>query len=50
MAVRGIDGPGLHILDMLPDEFRHVEGIDAAVAARAEVCVLYVIQAVQNCH
>lgn len=26
MAVRGVDGPGLHILDVLPDAWDHVEG------------------------
>jgi len=26
LAVRGIDGKGLHILDVLPDSFAHVPG------------------------
>lgn len=37
--MRGIDGPGLHILDVLPQEFEHVKDIDAAVDARAQVRV-----------
>lgn len=26
LAVRGVDGPGLHILDVAPDSFKHNEG------------------------
>jgi hypothetical protein len=32
--VRGADGLGLHILDILPESFEGVEGIEEAVAAR----------------
>ena len=37
MAVRGVDGPGLHILDVLPEEFGKLEGLEKALAARSEV-------------
>jgi hypothetical protein len=26
LAVRGVDGPGMHILDVLPDSFQNAEG------------------------
>lgn len=26
LAVRGVDGPGMHIFDVLPDSWNHVEG------------------------
>lgn len=38
MAIRGTDGPGLHILDILAEDFEHVEGFDAALLDRSEVC------------
>ena len=34
LVVRGIDGPGLHILDVLPNSFRQVEGYDSVVVVR----------------
>lgn len=34
LAVRGRDGPGMHILDVLPDAFNGVEGIDKVVETR----------------
>lgn len=38
MALRGVDGPGLHILDVLPGSFAAAPGGEAAAAARrAEV-------------
>ena len=37
MAVRGTDGPGLHILDVLAEDFKHVEGFEAALLNRGEV-------------
>ena len=41
MAVRGTDGPGLHILDILPEDFKHVEGFEAALLNRGEVGVRF---------
>ncbi len=26
LAVRGVDGPGMHILDVVPDAFKGLEG------------------------
>lgn len=37
MAIRGADGPGLHVLDVLAEDFKHLEGYEAAVAAREQV-------------
>lgn len=34
LVVRGIDGPGLHILDVLPNSFRKVEGYDSVIGVR----------------
>jgi hypothetical protein len=34
LAVRGVDGRGLHILDVLPSSFAHVPGIEEALEAR----------------
>ena len=34
LAVRGIDGPGEHILDVCPDSYRNAPGIDAALLRR----------------
>ena len=34
MALRGVDGPGMHILDVLPNSFQKVDGIEAVVAKR----------------
>ncbi|KAL4420128.1 hypothetical protein ABPG77_000299 [Micractinium sp. CCAP 211/92] len=43
LAVRGIDGPGMHILDVLPDSFPRAPGIEQAVAERRKV-VEYMLQ------
>lgn len=38
LAVRGISAPGMHVLDFVPDTFRHLPGIDPLVQSRrAEV-------------
>jgi Cys-rich protein (TIGR01571 family) len=37
MALRGVDGPGMHIFDVLPDSFRDVDGIEELVAKRKKV-------------
>lgn len=37
MAIRGADGPGLHILDVLEEDFKGLEGLEAAVTARKQV-------------
>lgn len=37
LAIRGIDGPGMHVLDVTPDAFKHLPGWEQAVAARKEV-------------
>jgi len=34
MAVRGIDGPGHHILDLCPDSYEHVSGAKEAITNR----------------
>ena len=34
LAVRGLDGPGLHVLDLVPEAFSHVAGVQAEVEAR----------------
>ena len=34
MALRGVDGPGMHILDVLPDSFAHVEWAQELIAKR----------------
>ena len=34
LAIRGVDGPGLHVLDVAPEAYRHVPGIDDAVKQR----------------
>ncbi|KAL4544872.1 hypothetical protein Ndes2526B_g00808 [Nannochloris sp. 'desiccata'] len=34
MALRGVDGPGMHILDVLPDSFQHVDGAEEVLKKR----------------
>lgn len=34
LAIRGIDGPTLHVLDVVPDAYAHVPGIEGVLAAR----------------
>lgn len=34
MALRGVDGPGMHILDVLPNSFQQAPGIEAVVSKR----------------
>lgn len=36
LAVRGVDGPGLHILDVCPDSYAHAPGIETALKERRE--------------
>lgn len=36
MAVRGADGPGLSVLDVIPESFSRADGWAARRAARAE--------------
>ena len=36
MAIRGADGPGLHILDVLEKDFKGLDGLEAAVTAREQ--------------
>ena len=36
MAVRGADGPGLSVLDVIPGSFSRADGWAARCAARAE--------------
>ncbi|KAK9803363.1 hypothetical protein WJX73_008872 [Symbiochloris irregularis] len=37
LAIRGIDGPGMHVLDVCPDAFKHLPGWEQAVAERKAV-------------
>lgn len=37
LALRGIDGPGMHILDVLPNSFKTAPGIDEAKAGRRKM-------------
>lgn len=37
LAVRGVDGPGMHILDVLPESFNGVEGIEEVKAERRKL-------------
>jgi len=43
LAVRGVDGPGLHVLDVVPEAYAHLgdEGIAAAVANRRRIVEVY---------
>lgn len=34
LAVRGVDGPGMHMFDLVPDSYKHIEGAQAAIDAR----------------
>lgn len=34
LAIRGVDGPGMHVLDVAPEAFGHVPGIEEAVKRR----------------
>jgi Cys-rich protein (TIGR01571 family) len=37
LAIRGIDGPGFHVLDVVPGSYMHVDGIDAAIRDRKQI-------------
>lgn len=37
LAVRGVDGPGMHIMDVLPHAYDHLPGHEEVVKARQEV-------------
>jgi hypothetical protein len=43
LAVRGVDGPGLHVLDVVPEAYAHLgdEGIATAVANRRRIVEVY---------
>ena len=44
MAVRGVDGPGLHILDVSPESWRHLpHSEDAFLTRKAIVQEMYVM-------
>lgn len=34
MALRGVDGPGMHILDVVPESFQHVDGAEKVFRKR----------------
>lgn len=34
LAVRGVDGPGLHTMDLAPESYAHLEGYEEALAQR----------------
>lgn len=38
LAIRGVDGPGMHVLDVAPEAYAHVEGIEKAVEQRRRIC------------
>jgi Cys-rich protein (TIGR01571 family) len=34
LAIRGVDGPGMHVLDVVPETYQHVQGIEEALEQR----------------
>jgi hypothetical protein len=41
LAIRGIDGPGMHVLDLLPESFVGAAGAEEAVEERREMVIEY---------
>jgi Cys-rich protein (TIGR01571 family) len=41
LAIRGIDGPGMHVLDLLPESFVGAAGAEEAVEERRDMVIQY---------